>query len=363
MSVEPILQTPHESATLFRGTLVRRWLIDLLGSWCIVWFAAPLALNSILVRDKIPELKSIGLRTGDTVRWRSEGWATTQIGKYGLSGYHPVTDVPVIAIYGDSQVEGHCVNDADKICNQVSRIAEQRVGKAWDCVPLARSGADAKVWKHWLQQAEVLWQPRWHLWIVTELSDLTIDESDQPMTHDIWAAPSPNWIRLASDWQAESLFTIARRLAWDSSTGQSRQLRFTLGKVSLASKPIESPDATEKVAEHVPAKTIQQLQSLNAQLQGRLVILYSPAVPTVHPAVRFDAPDPMWDDLKIQIGDSVQLIDLRPEYARLWQEKRQMPRGFHNGQPYSGHLNSAGNAVIAQVIVERLMTDLPTTID
>ena len=48
------------------------------------------------------------------------------------------------------------------------------------------------------------------------------------------------------------------------------------------------------------------------------------------------------DDLVTQIGDSVRLIDLRPEYARLWQEQRLMPRGFHNGQPYSGHLNQEG---------------------
>ena len=247
MPAQPTLQSPRESATLLRGTLVRRWLIGLLGSWCIVWFAAPLVLNSILVRDEIPELKSIGLRTGDAVRWRSEGWATTQIGNYGLSGYQPVNDAPIIAMYGDSQVEGHCVNDADKICNQVSQLAEQRVGQAWDCVPLARSGADAQVWKQWLLRAEELWQPRWHVWIVTEQSDLNLDESDQPTAHDSWEAPSPNWIRLASDWQAESLFTIARRLALDSSTGQPRQLRFALGKVSLASKPIESHDATEKV--------------------------------------------------------------------------------------------------------------------
>lgn len=358
------LQPAHNAAHPSRLVLLRRWLIGLLGSWCIVWFAAPWALNSILVRDKVPELGTIGLRVGDEVRWRSEGWATTRVGRYGLSGYQPRTDAPrtdspVIAIYGDSQVEGHCVNDADKICNQVVQLTEQKWDRAWDCVPLARSGAAANTWVQWLPRVEKLMQPRWHVWIVTELSDLDLDQPRESTSSDVWSAPSPLWIRTASDWHAAALFTIARRLALDHSTGQTRHLRFSPGKVTMRAPEFQGPDVVDRISAH----TAEQLRTLNDQLRGRLVILYSPAVPAVDPGVQFDARDPLWEDFAMQIGDSIRLIDLRPEYDRLWQEKHQMPRGFHNGQPYSGHLNRAGNSVIAQVIVERLLADTPVTVD
>ncbi len=304
-----------------------------------------------LVRDEVPELKSVGLRTGDEVRWRSEGWATTQIGNHGLSGYQPMDHASVIAIYGDSQVEGHCVNDADKICNQVNAFATRQLNQRWDCVPLARSSADANDWSRWLQQAERLWQPQWHIWIVTELSDLKLDEKAKAKTSGVWSAPSPSWIRIASDWHAEAAFTIARRLILDSTHGQPRKLRFSVGKVAVAASESELPP-TEQL---VDPKTIQTLVALNEQLGGRLVIVYSPPVPSVHPIVRFDTPDHAWDDLAMKLRNSVRLIDLRPEHARLWQTEHRMPRGFQNGQPYSGHLNRDGNALIAQVIVEQLL--------
>ncbi len=352
-SLPPTSLNAVEPVSVSRGSDVRQWLIGLLGSWCIVWFAAPWALNSILVRDETPELQTIGLRTGDQLRWRSEGWATTQVGQYGLSGYQPVSGAPVVAIYGDSQVEGHCVNDVDKLCNQVNRLTAQRGPQAWNCVPLARSGADAMLWAKWIPLAEQLWQPHWHVWIVTELSDLKLSQQLSVTQNDIWSAPSPRWVRLASDYGAEALFTAVRRLAIDSSTGRRRELRWKPGKVSFP-----APSSTAREPAGVDDETITRCLELNRQLQGRLIILYAPAVPEVQPTIRFDHPDAAWDELVASAGDKLRLIDLRPSFETRWEQYQELPRGFHQGQPYSGHLNRAGNGVIAETIA-RLLAELP----
>ncbi len=340
-------------------TVWRRWGIGILGSWVVVWLAGPWVLDSILVRVQDPALGISTLRSGDVVRWRSEGWAETSIGPHGLPGWQPRQASQRIILWGDSQVEGVCVDDPQKISNQVIAIADRQPMQPLDCLSMGRSGADAREWRDLLEAADALWHPNLHVWVVTELSDLAtlapVIGSELPQRQVV---PSPAWVRLAATLRAEAIFAAGKRILRDPESGGLRRLDFRVGPRRTASQG----ESAEPVADssHSGGQDLELAQAvaaaiktLAARFEQRLVIVYAPATPTLARPIATTHPDDAMFELtrdELRSG-GVEVVDLRADFIELWQTQRRLPRGFHNGQPGSGHLNADGNRLIAQAIV------------
>lgn len=347
--------------------LLGRWALGILGSWMLVWLTGPLVLNTILVRVSDPALGVNTLRPGDLIRWRSEGWGNTRTGPHGLPGWSPQPADHRVILWGDSQVEGHCVDDPEKISNQVIALAQARAGLSLDCLPLGRSGADARDWRDLAPAAEALWQPRLHVWVVTDLSDLTALAPQEGLTpYHRWTMESPRWVKLAAALRAEALFAAGKRIFRDPDTGGLRQLQFGIGPrsgpPSEAAQPWEPPQDEGNVSSSVAfAQLVAGEVALVAeQLGGRLAILYAPAVPTLARPLRTTHRD---DALFAVLNDALQeraieVVDVRDDFIALWHSQRRLPRGFHNGQPGDGHLNADGNRVVAEQVVSLIQEHL-----
>lgn len=329
---------------------LRGWLFGLVGSWSVVWLLGPLLLDSILVRSFDPDLGVNTLRPGDIVRWRSEGWASTRIGPHGLPGWQPPPahdhqPITRLAVWGDSQVEGVCVDDSDKIHAQVIRIAAQRDARPWDCLPLGRSAADARHWRQLLNQADALWAPSRHVWLVTELADLTIAvTADQPPDH---YPASPDWVIMARRWRGEAILAASKRILRDPNSGQLRRLDFHLGpRPAVAGPSPPTPAILSATADWVAAAA--------GETGGRLTLIYAPDTPRIGDGVLMEHPDDgAFDQLAALLDQrQVPLIDLRPTFREHWRRTGRFPRGFHNGLPSFGHLNAEGNQLVAQAIVD-----------
>lgn len=351
-----------------RFPLLRRWAVGVLGSWLLVWLAGPLVLNSILVRVSDPDLGVNTLRPGDLIRWRSEGWGNTRTGPHGLPGWSPRPAAHRVILWGDSQVEGHCVDDPEKISNQVIAHANARAGLSLDCLPLGRSGADARDWRDLAPAVDALWGPRLHVWVVTDLSDLMALAPQEGLAeYQRWTMESPRWVKLAAALRAEALFAAGKRIFRDPSTGGLRRLHFGIGPRSgpplAETPPWEQPQDEGSVSPSADAfaeVVAGEVALVADQLGGRLAILYAPAVPTLgRPLVTAHRDDAMFALLRGALQEqAIEVLDVREDFIALWHSQRRLPRGFHNGQPGYGHLNADGNRVVAEHVVSLIQEHL-----
>jgi hypothetical protein len=339
-----------------KSKLIRQWLIGVLGAWICVWLLGPFLVNSILVRVKDPELGNITLREGDLIRWRSEGWATTEMGPHGLPGWKPNQCLNRIILWGDSQVEGFCTDDDDKLCNQLVRLAEAS-SLPIDCIPIGRSGTDAVDWLSQIEQIDTRWSPQLHLFVITELSDLLCldPQLNSPQTNDRWQVESPSVIAWARRLRAEAVFQAARNVLLDPATGNLRSLRWSVGKSTSTPRETQTAEGISTDARSYE-RLAQHLKQLNQTLDNRLWIVYAPAVPrfagdivTTHPD------DAAWETLKRLLDESpVVTIDCRQAFIDQWINHKQVARGFHQGQMSYGHLNAVGNRLIGEAILGRI---------
>ena len=350
-----------------------QWTTGILGSWLVVWLLGPFVLDSILIRTYDPALDVNTLRPGDVVYWRSEGWGRTVLGPHGLPGWQPRVDESVpdvdsslakVVIWGDSQVEGVCVDDPLKIHNQAIRIAQDQHKLAIDCLPMGRSGADARDWQDLIAAADKLWKPDLHIWVVTDLSDLTVAISpDGATSYRRWTVESPAWVRFAKQIQAQALIAASKRVLRDPDTGAIRRLDFSFGPRNDRIEPrslIEDPIEAQARNERIAGDVANLLQEIAQSYQGRLAILYAPATPRFSGGLVTDHPD---DAEFAAIRNALEskgiaVGDCRQDFIDLWRSKGQVARGFHNGVPSYGHLNAEGNRIVAEKIVALLQERL-----
>lgn len=351
---------PHSTAPPPTTTLpIQSWAIGVAGSWLAVWLVGPLLLDTILIRTHDPQLQIDTLRPGDAIRWRSEGWATTHIGPHGFPGWQPrVTEAGEtlrhVVIWGDSQVEGVCVPDDDKIHAQTIRLSNGQSttsNAVWDVLPMGRSGTDARDWRYLLPHVEQIVTADLHVWVITDLSDLTVvarDDAD-PSWYGRTQA-SPPWVIQARRWGAEAALIAGKRLLRDPDTGQRKQLDFRIGPrpTPPTVQPSLDSDSLAVVATWVAQVT--------AQSGGRLAIVYAPATPRIGDGLQLKHPDDAAFDELAQLlhQQSIPVRDLRPQFLAYWRQHHRFPRGFHNGIPSMGHLNAAGNEMVAAAIVDLL---------
>lgn len=357
-----------------------QWAIGIFGSWVIVWVVGPGLINSILVRTYDADLKVNTIRPGDVVHWRSEGWASTRIGPHGLPGWQPDRpggqtnrepvspgDDPLrrIVIWGDSQVEGVCVADEQKIHNQTIAIARRRDRIELDCLPMGRSGADARDWQDLMPDADRLWHPDLHVWVVTDLSDLTVLASkDAAEAYHRWTVESPRWVKFAAAIHAEALFEAGKRIFRDPSTGGIRRLDFSLGPRG-ATTAVSSDDAhgdahgeahgeAIKNEDELAGAVATAVAGLAGRFDGRLAILYAPATPRFAGGLKTDHPDDAaFDAIRRRLREAaIPVADVRGDFIELWHTRTELPRGFHNGMPSYGHLNASGNRLVAAAILD-----------
>jgi hypothetical protein len=339
-----------------RSKIFRQWFVGITGSWICVWLLGPWVVNSIIVRVKDPELGNITLREGELIRWRSEGWATTTIGPHGLPGWAPKQSSQRVVLWGDSQVEGFCIDDADKLCNQLVHLAELD-SRSIDCIPVGRSGTDAIDWQSQIAQADALWTPQAHLFVIAELSDLLcLDPTlHSTQTDDRWQAESPSVVVWARRLRAEAIFQAARNILLDPATGSVRSLRWSVGRSRPAGseKAVVDPPKNENPTYE---RIAERLKELDQSLDHRFGIVYAPAVPRFAGDVITTHPDDLaWEELKQRLEErKIVTIDCRQAFIDRWNQNNQVTRGFHQGQLSYGHLNATGNRLIGQAILNRL---------
>ena len=300
------------------------------------------------------------MRPGLRYRWRSEGYAVTRVGPYGMPGKvaikAPTADVVRVALWGDSQVEGTSLADGWKLYAQAEREAARR-GSAetniWDVYPLARSGDDISHWLAQMPRAESAFAIDAHVILVADVLDLRTAPL-APVGHEVDGTPVSAWIDRRTLTRQLPAFAIqaGRRLLTGPDGTSRRQLRFAPG-------PAPTPPGGGPPRKNVfdwPAR----MAAIRDTADAPVILLYAPRVPTirrgelvtVEPDVEQVAPMRAAAD---EVG--IRVVDLRPQFLRSAADWK-FPHGFHNGEIGVGHLNADGYAIIARALVDTVRDSL-----
>ncbi len=340
---------------------VVRWCVGMIVGTIIIAITSPM-----FVRSYLPRQSNRGVWTlpaGGDYRWRSEGYATTAIGPHGMPGKTIVRTAgdakPVdgrrVALWGDSQVEGVCVNDDEKIFALVERDRTRPI----DVFPLAQSGDDLGDWMRQLAWAEQNLSVTHHVFVIVELSDLRAGNDVTPPV-----GPS-DWSQFAATHLPAFVVASIRNLT-TTADGNPRRLRFSLGPVTarrsdspINSSPINSSKikpSRDRSPKDLASGWERDLTRLRAMTSMPIAIIHAPKLPEI-----------IGDEIRIDDGDDAAMRSIRPICDMLGIDlvsvraalidagrRGDWPHGFDNGRIGSGHLNATGNAIVADAVTEWL---------
>ena len=325
--------------------LAIQWIVGGLLGTTLIGISSPLFVRSYVPLQHDPVRGVYTLQPDSVYRWRSEGYADTRIGPLGMPGKvavrAPRGGELRIALWGDSQAEGVCVPDEQKIFAQAEQVAQSREDDL-QVFPLARSGEDAAAWLTQLRAVEQALAVDVHVFLIVDLPDLLSATSVPPPAVDASIAVKRK--ALAARLPA-FVVQAARNLLTEVDGVTPRRLRFSIGPVPGAPGGSEL-DSTSRQPWR-PA-----LDAIAAATERPVIILYAPIVPQIVQG-KLITSDPQGDDFEAvryaaeQAG--VRIVDLRERFRSSMQHDR-WPHGFHNGQIGSGHLNSVGNAIVAEAL-------------
>lgn len=327
----------------------------LLATWILGAVVGTLAVaitSPLFVRSYVP-LRFDSLRgawtygPGHHYRWRSEGYATTLIGPHGMPGRsrlrpdRPAT--PRVALWGDSQTEGVCVADHQKLFAQAER-SFTATDRPTDFLPLARSGQSVADWLPQFASVERELGVDLHVLVIVELADLL--SAIQPSVEVSGRGAIARRSGIAASVPA-FLIQALRYLVTDANDNP-RRLRFSVG-----------PPETDPIGRPATGATLdwtRVCQTIADTTDRPIVILYAPNVPHVAGG-KIVLDDGQSDQLK-RMKRAAKLhrlgvVDMSQSFRRSALEGR-WPRGFHNGQIGNGHLNVVGYQLIATELADAI---------
>jgi len=351
------------------GFHLLRWAIGFVIATALIWAIAWFFLDSIRPHVLEPHLARYVAPAGSNYRFRSEGWAVTHYGKYGIAAIPDIglASEPKIALWGDSFVEAPHVADSLKMAQQVTAIWNRKHSKPLLAVGIGRGDRTVADYHFLLPWYEELTPFLCHIIVMGSLRDVCPD--------GIWFVTQPEYgfvsrqrrqplpeLRLFLDrYRLEFLWTPYWSLVGEKRNPLThRVIRFHLGPL-----PVASPHHrwTWQNLEQVDSEAWNfAVQSLSRRTSVPVVFLYAPRVPYIdsgqiirdHPArdhaLRF---------AEICRHNGSDFIDLTDRFVAFYDETGQFPIGFANSQYGKGHYNKYGHRLIAEEVCDYVADRFP----
>lgn len=329
--------------------MIFRWLVGIIIGTALVAMTSPWFVRSYVPRVVDSTRDASILQPHRSYRWRSEGYATTLIGSMGMPGIPALSsndaDCFRIALWGDSQAEGICVDDDQKIAAFANRLSHGRCF----VLPMARSGDDCNDWIGQIasirRAADSDLDLDAHVFLVVEWSDWCLPiETPVP-------AIDETFNRICRTFPAFAI-QAARNILTVGDTNQLRKLRFRPGPIPATPTPLPRETLSDSAADQ--QRLAQQLQRLRSETDLPCLFLYAPMVPAIiaGKVKREESESRQFSELaELCRENEFHIIDLRAAMIDSV-DAGDWPRGFHHGQFGVGHYNGIGNEIIARRLVD-----------
>ncbi len=346
-----------------------KFVLPLLVSILFIWFVGFLFCDSLrpFVYDRA--LEKYIHTPGTIYNQRSEGFATTRKGLFGVNGISDISQIrkKKIVVWGDSYVEAHQVEDAEKMPQVVTlNLARKELDDEFICFGVGMSGDSVADYYFEIPRYEMVINGIVaHYIFITGLRDIL---PDQP-TDDKKGLFNANPLRLhEDDWKPKFqklkivFATLHMSFVWRplvSLPGVMKQLRFAPGMQVRKLQKKTDKVRGESVSDAFRISSYHfLLKSLRAQTTHQLTFVYAPSMPKIqngkilrndHNATQIDL------FRKIATQYDIEVLDTGDAFLRFYEKTRLFPRGFVSTEPGAGHLNKYGHAIVAAAIADHFV--------
>ncbi len=346
-----------------------RFLVPVLLSTLFIWVVGFFFCNTLRPFQYDNVLEKYIHTPGTVYKQRSEGFATTHKGLFGVNGIADVSKIKKkkIVVWGDSYVEAHQVDDEEKMAQVIAaNLEEKGLGKEVSCFAVGMSGDSVADYYFEIPRYEaVIDGIAAHYIIITGLSDILPDQSTDTKKGLFRSAPlelyengwHPKFQKLKTVFANLHLSFVWQPLV--ALPGTLRRLRFTPGRQKHRSGTGTDRKGGEKYSDDFLTESWRfLLQSLRTRTNLPLSFVYAPVLPKIRNGKIF-ATDPHAGQIElfteIAAEYDIDVIYAGDEFLRYYENTGSLPRGFANTEPGAGHFNRYGHSIVASLITDHFM--------
>ncbi len=337
---------------------LRHWLLGLALSLAVAWAAGALFLDTVQPLALDPSVGRYVAMPGTVSRTRSEGWAISRVGERGIRGLPggKLPEGPKVVFQGDSFVEGLQVDDAERMAQVFTRMANQ-AGLALSGVGIGHGG-DSLIDSFFrlADYTPVLGPVALQVMILGRIEEVLPDTS-RPCRSRFVSSPEFQLERVDCPPSSLGLRLAEPLRILELSAGFEIFLKIQRVTLRLTPKlPPTSPGP------YVPAPEASQdaacdylLARIREQARGPVLLLHVPKVPRLASGrVRLDDPQAALAQVvgRACARNKVPFVDLGPAFIANFQATGNFPRGFFNSPPGTGHLNEEGHRLVAEAVLK-----------
>jgi hypothetical protein len=155
-----------------------KWPISFIASFVFAWIISYIFTNSVSLKIFDKEVDRFVLEPNTQVRMRNEGWATTNIGPHGITGLYvdEFNQKPILAIWGDSYIEGFHLKDKEKAGSVITMECRNRDDCDYTGINIGMSGQSIADYYFSIPKYEKVFQSiAMHYIVIPDMMDLEPD--------------------------------------------------------------------------------------------------------------------------------------------------------------------------------------------
>lgn len=341
--------------------ITRNIAMGLALSFLFAWAASYFFCDSLVAYSKDKLLGFYVYRPGMEYL-RSEGWGNTTIQKHGIIGANDYNGSSIrskrdiIAIWGNSYVEAFQLNDNEKIGARVNYFLKQDGINDSHAIQIGWSGSGMADYCYKIPRYKAIYPhiTRYYIILggVDDVWDMghlyRVSYSSRPCMRDLHFRPA---------WQHIKVVLETFRMAFVWNILKKDVFTYTANDI-LHPEATKAHSLTDHRRPHHEKVCAFLLDKLQAETGGRLTIIYCPQAPNISGGkVGYKDPDSRDADIIAQQCNQrgIEFINMRKAFCEYFKKNIAFVRGFPNSEPANGHLNAAGDNLVAKAIVKSLL--------
>ncbi len=336
--------------------------VSFILSVLFIWGVGYFFCNSLPYYIFDPTLKKLIHNPGIIYKHRSEGFAITYKGLYGVNSITNIKNDKrkKIIIWGDSYVEAHNVNDEFKLPQILTKkLVENKFGQNFMAYGVGMSGYSVADYFFNLPKYEQL-TPNTiaHFIILTDINDSLPDQVSHK--HCMFRS---NPFRLEErvphlKFQSfkKTLDEYGMYFIWKPFKAvitSMKSINFTPSIKNFSEN--SNRDTSSFSYEFLSDSWLFLFGKLREHTNTPIIFVYCPAIPKIN----MNSVDKTDNDKKkillfkkVAQKHDIPVLDLTEDFISFYDRTGLFPRGFKNSQPGAGHFNENGHKIVAERILK-----------
>lgn len=323
--------------------------------------------NSLTNYEYDSDLKKYVHTPGSVSKHRSEGFGSTDNGRFGIQGINDITFIHKhkIIVWGDSYVEAHQLDDKFKIPQRITeKLSERGIGDTAMAFGVGMSGDSVADYYAYIPKYEKLVRNiKAHYIVITGFADTLPVQLSESSRWDFRANP----LRLTQNKWAPKYQSVKKKLndlglyfVWEP-------VKSTIDTVNhlqmiphvFKKKPLTNLEKTEwSKSSRIQAWSFL-FEKLKEQTEWPLIFVYCPHVPRIsHGKIITTDANIKDTELFLEVAQKrgISVINLQDRFVNFYKTSGSLPRGFSNSTPGEGHMNRFGDDITAQAIIDHIFS-------